>query len=120
MKEKVKNLEYYLHLPYNIVIKPYEDGAYFARIEELPGCITEGDTIEETLELIEDAKRVWIEGALEDGIEIPEPAPETYSGRVLIRMPRSLHRRLAERAKREGVSLNQFVNYALAKEVKEG
>lgn len=68
--------------------------------------------------MIEDAKRGWIEVALEGGVEIPEPGQETdeeYSGRILVRTPKSLHRDLIERAKKEGVSLNQFINYQLSK-----
>ena len=59
--------------------------------------------------------RGWIEVALEEGIPIPEPAPnEDYIGKFVVRLPRSLHRQLAETAEREGVSLNQFINVALA------
>ena len=62
--------------------------------------------------------RGWIEVALEEGIPIPEPAPnEDYSGKFVVRLPRSLHRQLAETAEREGVSLNQFINVALAQSV---
>ena len=71
------------------------------------------------VELIEDAKAGWLELALEDGDPIPEPTfPEQeYSGRFTVRLPRSLHRQLAEQAKKNGVSLNQFVNVTLAQAV---
>jgi len=60
----------------------------------------------------------WLEISLEDGNPIPEPAPdEDYSGKFVARLPRSLHRQLVETAEREGVSLNQFVNVALARAV---
>lgn len=68
--------------------------------------------------MIEDAMRGWIKLALEEGIPIPEPAPdEEYSGKFVVRLPRSPHRQLAETAEREGVSLNQFINVALAQSV---
>ena len=52
------------------------------------------------------------------GQAIPEPAPkEEYSGKFVVRLPRSLHRQLVESAEREGVSLNQLVNVALAQVV---
>ena len=73
MNSIVKNLEYYMKLPYTIEIIPYKDGGYFARIKELEGCMTEGDTLEEVLELLEDARKAWLEVALEDGLEVPLP-----------------------------------------------
>ena len=117
-----KDLEYYLSLPYTIVLKPYPDGEYFARVEELPGCMTEGRSLAEVMEMIEDAKAGWLELALEDGDVILEPSVEQqpkqdYNGKFSLRLPSSLHRKLAEQARREGVSLDQFVNMALAEAV---
>ncbi len=113
-----KDLEYYLSLSYRMEIYP-DEGGYTAAIPDLPGCITCGESLEEVLELIEDAKAGWLELALEDGDPIPEPPlPEReYSGRFTVRLPRRLHRQLAERAKNDGVSLNQFVNVTLAQAV---
>lgn len=69
-----KTLDYYMSLPYTIEIFPdEEDGGYVARIRELPGCLTQADTWEELQLMIEDAKRAWLEVALEYGDEIPEP-----------------------------------------------
>lgn len=65
-------LTQYLQLPYTIEIIP-DDGAWFAQIKELVGCMTEVDTWEEILPMIEDAKRLWLELALERGRPIPEP-----------------------------------------------
>ncbi|MFC4769953.1 toxin-antitoxin system HicB family antitoxin [Effusibacillus consociatus] len=86
---------------------------------ELPGCLSQGEAIQEALEMIEDAKRAWLEVALEDGREIPEPARdiEEYSGKLNIRIPKSLHRILSEKAKEENVSLNQYINYQLSRGV---
>jgi antitoxin HicB len=116
-----KDLDYYMNLAYAIRIYPEPDGSgYTAEIPDLPGCITCADTLEELWEMIEDAKRTWIEGSLEEGLPIPEPSWPTHgepSGKLTLRMPRSLHRKLAEQAEREGVSLNQFINVALAETV---
>jgi antitoxin HicB len=112
-----RTLEEYLTLPYHIEVirdNDEENPGWVARVVELPGCITQGDTFEELGEMIEDAMRSWIGVALEDGIPVPEPKPEEdYSGKFVVRVPRSLHRQLAEAAEREGVSLNQFINVAL-------
>lgn len=116
-----RTVEEYLALPYTIeVFRDDSDGevGYVARVLELPGCLTQGDTFEELGEMIEDAMRAWIETALEDGQSIPEPrGVEEYSGRFVARLPRSLHRDLAQAAEREGVSLNALVNVALARYV---
>jgi antitoxin HicB len=89
-----------------------------ARVVELPGCITQGDTFEELGEMIEDAMRGWIEVALEDGQEVPEPRQvESFSGKFIVRVPRSLHRDLVEAAEHDGVSSNTFCATALAKAV---
>lgn len=96
------------------------DGTWFARIVEFPGCMTEGDTQEEALRELDDAMAAWLETKLEDGDTIPEPATaEAYSGKFVVRVPKSLHRDLTRRAEIEGVSLNQLVLTALARAVGE-
>ena len=113
-----KDLEYYLGLPYKVVLYPAEEGGYAIEIPELPGCISQGQTLEEAYEMIQDAKRGWLDIALQDGETIPEPTrAEEYSGKFNIRVPKSLHRALVEKAKEENVSLNQYVNYQLARGV---
>ena len=62
-----------MSLPYTVKIIPYEDGGYFAKVEELEGCITEADSWEELRDMIEDAMRCWLEVAIEEGDEIPLP-----------------------------------------------
>jgi antitoxin HicB len=116
-----KNLDYYMGLAYPIRIYPEPDGSgYTAEIPDLPGCITCADTLEELWAMIEDAKRTWIEGSLEESLPIAEPSWSTEdngSGKFTVRVPRSLHRKLVEQARREGVSLNQFINVALAETI---
>jgi antitoxin HicB len=116
-----RKVEDYLRLPYTIEVirdNDEENPGWVARVVELPGCITQGDTFEELREMIEDAMRGWIEVALEDGIPIPEPRPvDEYSGKFVVRVPKSLHRELVEAAEREGVSLNAFVGVALGRAV---
>jgi antitoxin HicB len=75
MSEAIKDIAYYMSLPYSVrLYPPYgEVKTWFAEIPELAGCMTYGDSREEVLSLIEDAKRVWIEGSLAYGDTIPEP-----------------------------------------------
>ena len=69
----VDKIEYYMSLPYTVEIIPDPEGGYVAKVLELKGCITQADTWEELECMIEDAKRVWLETALEEGVEIPLP-----------------------------------------------
>ncbi len=103
-------LEYYLNLQYPVTIYPDPEGGYVAQIKDLPGCLTQGETLEETMTNANEARELWIETAYEAGDDIPLPSTNlTYSGRLLLRMPKSLHRRLAEGAEREDISLNQYI-----------
>ncbi len=62
------------------------------------------------------AKKAWLEAAMEEGIEIHEPdSLEDYSGQFKLRIPRSLHRSLAEHSKKEGISMNQYCVYLLSR-----
>ena len=113
----MKTVEYYMNLPYTIELIKDPEG-WFVRVKELEGCMSQGDTAEEAIEMIQEAMELWLEVSLEDGLPIPEPRPdEDYSGKFVVRVPRSLHRDLVEKADREGASLNQTINVALARAV---
>ena len=112
-----KNIEYYLSLKYPFVIREEEDGTYFIEYPDLPGCFSCGDTIDEVIKMGEDAKRGWIDIALQDGDKIPEPKElDEYSGQFRLRIPKTMHRDLAKQAKKEDISMNQYCLYLLAKE----
>jgi predicted RNase H-like HicB family nuclease len=88
---------------------------YFAEVLELDGCMSDGATPEEAYANIMEAMEGWIETKLDKGFEIPEPIdPEKYSGKFVIRMPKTLHARLAIKAAQEGVSLNQYSLHRLS------
>jgi antitoxin HicB len=115
---KRKPVEYYLGLKYPVTTIPSEDGGYVAEIEDLPGCFSQGETLEEIYQNIEEARRLWIEIAYEDGQDIPEPHDkQDYSGRFSIRVPKSLHRKLDQMAEKEGVSLNHYLVSTLSRVV---
>ena len=113
----MKTLNDYLALSYRMeIVKDSDEGGFVASYPDLPGCITCGETEEEALKNALDAKKAWLEAALEESIEIPEPESlEAYSGQFKLRLPRSLHRALAEHSQREGISMNQYCVYLLAK-----
>jgi predicted RNase H-like HicB family nuclease len=110
------SLNHYLALqyPFNAIADP--DGGYVIVFPDLPGCLTQVETIDEIPAMAEEARRHWIETTFEDGQDVPLPSyPEEYSGKFVLRIARSLHRSLAEAANRDGVSLNQYVVMLLAR-----
>ena len=115
-----KSLDFYLRLeyPFHVIADP--EGGYVINFPDLPGCFTQADSIDEVAAMAEEARQLWIETEYEDGHSIPMPSyPEEYSGKFNLRLPKSLHRQLAERAQTEGVSLNQYVLALLAAAVGE-
>jgi len=109
----------YLKLPYTRLVTEMDDesGHYFyGRILELDGCQSTGDTIDELYEGLNEALEGYIEVKLENNIPIPLPErTEDFSGKFNVRVPKTLHQRLAIEANNEGVSLNQLVLYKLAR-----
>jgi antitoxin HicB len=113
-----KTVDYYMKLPYTIELQQDPEEGWFARVKELRGCMSQGNTAEEAVAMIQEAMELWLEVAQEEGLPIPEPRlDEDYSGKFVVRVPRSLHRELVEEAAREGASLNQYINVALARSV---
>lgn len=120
-KHAAGRVEDYTSLPYHLLlVRDGEDKGrpWTASVEELPGCTSHGKTSDEALDGIEAAMAKWIAVALEEGRDIPEPKSATsHSGRLLLRMPRTLHADLTRASEREGVSLNQFITDVLASAV---
>ena len=109
MQEKTKNLDYYMKLRYEVRILKSDTG-YFAEIPDLPGCMTFCEEFNQLNQMIEDAKKAWFEMSIEDNLKIPEPKKDKdFSGKFLLRLPKSLHGKLSNQAEEEGVSLNQHV-----------
>lgn len=109
----------YLKLPYKIALRADEqNGGWTASVEELPGCDAHGDSPEQATRHLRGAMERWVGEALERGEQIPQPRSwGGHSGRLLLRMPQSLHAELAHAADGEGISLNQFITTALASAV---
>jgi predicted RNase H-like HicB family nuclease len=112
----------YLKAPYSrILIPDDETGTYTAKIAEFPGCIAQGDSPAEAYRNLEAAAESWINELLGMGEEVPDPAASnSYSGRIALRLPKSLHRSAAQLAEQEGTSLNQFLVAAIAERVGSG
>ena len=109
----MKTLNTYMEMSCRMeIVENPEEGGFVVSYPDLPGCITCGETVEHAVANVLDAKKVWIEAALEQSVKIYEPdSLEDYSGQFKLRIPRSLRRSLAEHAKREGISMNQYCVY---------
>ncbi|HEX7393393.1 MAG TPA: toxin-antitoxin system HicB family antitoxin [Anaerolineaceae bacterium] len=115
-----KTVEYFMSLPYTRELVPDAAVGWGIKIKELPGCMSQGETPEEALRMIEDAMFGWLESEIEAGSPIPEPrVEETFSGKFVVRVPRQLHRLLVESAESNNVSLNQFINVILAQGIEQ-
>jgi antitoxin HicB len=117
-----KTLEYYASLDYPVVVRRIPDDLGCGYEASMPclgaqsfvGC---GDSPQEAYDNLQVARGEIFAEYLDEGISIPEPPSqeeyEDYSGKFNVRMPRELHARVAASAERNGVSLNQYVVYAL-------
>lgn len=118
VKVNEKEVKKYLDMPYSFIINQIKDesGKYFvARVLELDGLIGTGDTYEEAYADVKEAMESYIETKIANKIEIPLPMDASdYSGKFIVRLPKTLHKLLSKRAKEEGVSLNQYALYKLA------
>ncbi len=113
----MKTLDEYMALSYRMeIVEDKDEGGYVVSFPDLPGCLTCGETVKAAVSGALDAKKVWLQAAVEDGVTIKEPdSLEDYSGQFKLRIPRSLHKSLAEHSKREGISMNQYCVYLLSK-----
>lgn len=113
-----KQVEYYMGLPYTMTVKRRDDqGTYYiAGYVELPDLTMTGATPEEAVKELLIEKPEWFEGCLKLGIPIPLPVePKRYSGKLILRMPPSIHESLVRIAELEGVSLNQYMLAAISR-----
>jgi antitoxin HicB len=112
-----EKLEYYLSLNFPYTVEESENEGkkiYVFSYPDLPGCWSEGETLEEAHQRLEEAKEAWIWASLSEGLPIPEPPKEEeFSGKFLLRIPSKLHMQLSKAAEKAGLSLNQYIRSAL-------
>lgn len=69
----MSSIDEYMQSTYKMeFMSDVEEGGYIVSFPDLPGCLSEGDTIEEAIHNAEDAKHAWLEAAIEDDIDINE------------------------------------------------
>lgn len=113
-------------LNYAFEVRPLSEddgGGYLITFPDLPGCMSDGETVNEAIVNGLDAVECWLDVAKERGQHIPEPKTK-YSGQFVQRISKTLHARLVAFAKHEGISMNalvaQFISEGLANaEMKE-
>ena len=107
-----------VELPYPVTLVQDSDGDggdWVATVDALAGCTARGDTPQDALDAVSETMTAWLEAAAREGREVPEPkSVQSHSGRLLLRMPQTLHAELSRVAERENVSLNQFITDVLA------
>ena len=86
----------------NIAPLPVEEGGgYLVTLPDLPGCIADGETIDDAVAEARDAFNAWAMAEMEDKGGLP--VPKSYSGQFVQRIPKTLHMRLAKtRSQRRG------------------
>ena len=95
-------------------------GGYLIEFPDLPGCMSDGETIDEAILNGKDAIQAWLHAAKETNRPIPKPGElESQSGKWVQRVPKSIHLRLVNRAREEGVSLNTLVITMLSESLGE-
>ena len=113
-----KHLNYYMALPYSKVVTFLNDESgmyYVSEVLELPGCSSTGETEAEALESLVEAMEGYLQTKIDYNDPIPEPVTtEGFSGKFLLRLPKTLHRKLSYESQKEGVSLNQYALYKLS------
>jgi antitoxin HicB len=102
--------------PFEVRPLSQEDGGgYLISFPDFFECISDGETVPEAIENGMDALAETISALESLGLPVPEPnSGGSYSGKFIQRVPKSLHARLATKAKQEGVSMNALVTALLA------
>ena len=116
MTKKIKDLDYYLNLPWQFEFTKHPDGKYSARVIGL-SCYSGGNTLEEATKEIQEALEFYLESCIEDNMPILEPQLlANANGRISIRTSKAMHLKLLKLASEENVSVSHLVNDAIIKQ----
>src|ERR1700683_4895964 len=103
---------------YRITVRPLskaEGGGFLVEYPEIPGCMSDGETIEEAIANGREALRDCLDVFRESGRKAPQSRVEAAQWRQ--RLPRTLYMKLTDQAKGEGVSINSFVTAIIAEAI---
>ena len=103
---------------YQIVVYPVETESgteWIARYPEVNNTGGSGATIEEAIEDAKNNLKFELELLADEGKEPPKPYEQpNYSGKISLRLPRSVHKQIAELSEMEGVSINSLISAAVS------
>ena len=109
------------HIPkcedYPFTIEPLptdEGGGCLMTFPDLPGCLADGESVEQAIAHGREVFQAWMESLIGDGKSIPEPHGAAEPATFVLRLPCTLHSRLTSRASAEAVSLNSLVRRYVA------
>ena len=103
---------------YRFTVRPLtseEGGGYLVEYPEIPGCMSDGETVEEAIANGREALRDTLQFLKATGRKAPQPGVEAAQWRQ--RLPRTLYLKLTEQAKTEGVSINSLVTAIIAEAI---
>ena len=103
---------------YQFTVRPLskeEGGGYLVEYPDIPGCMSDGETIAEAIANGREALRDCVAVFQESGRKVPKPGIEAAQWRQ--RLPRTLYSKLTLQAKNEGVSINSFVTAVIAEAI---
>ncbi len=103
---------------YQFTVRPLskeEGGGYLVEYPDIPGCMSDGETIEEAIAHGREALRDCVAVLQESGRKVPKPGVEAAQWRQ--RLPRTLYAKLTAQAETEGVSINSFVTAIIAEAI---
>ena len=103
---------------YQFTVRPLskeEGGGYLMEYPDIPGCMSDGETIAEAIANGREALRDCVAVFQESGRKVPKPGIEAAQWRQ--RLPRTLYSKLTVQAENEGVSINSFVTAIIAEAI---
>jgi Uncharacterized protein encoded in hypervariable junctions of pilus gene clusters len=101
-------------------MKEEEHEFWVVESTELNGCAAQADTLDEALKEFEIVEQEWLETAAEFNVPIPEQRIEElnlYSGKLSLRLPKTMHKQIAKEAEKDGVSINNYICLTLAEKI---
>ena len=105
-------------IEYQFIVKPLaveDGGGFIVEFPDLQGCMSDGETIDEAIANGKEAAAGWIEACKKLGRKVPDPHKKSsYSGKVLLRIPKYLHEKLIEASEIENISLNSLIQTFVA------
>ncbi len=124
MKKKIKDINYYLNLPWTYTITTERDdkgkNIFIVHVNELPGIATDASSLEKAMKSIREVMETTFNMYFDNDEEIPEPQVlEQYKGNVAYRTTSLRHYSLVKAAQKKNLSISQFIDNAIDVAIKK-